>query len=81
MAWHNASKSNDGLICSVCDSKAWKHIGTTWHDFAKDPHNIRLGVTFNGVNPYVDLSTNHFTWLVLFLNYNFPPWLTTNFFL
>jgi hypothetical protein len=59
MVWHNANKSNDGLICYVCDLKAWKHIDTTWLDFAKGPHNIRLGVAFDGVNPYANLSTNH----------------------
>jgi hypothetical protein len=26
MTWHNTNKSNDGLVCFVCDSKAWKHI-------------------------------------------------------
>ncbi len=61
MAWHNANISNDGLICFVYDVKAWKHINTTWADFVKDPYNIRLGVTLDWVNPYVDLSKNHFT--------------------
>jgi hypothetical protein len=62
MAWHSANKSNDGLICLVCDSKAWKHIDMTWPNFVLDPRNIRLGLALDGVNPYVHLSTNHSTW-------------------
>jgi hypothetical protein len=36
-----------------------------------------LGLALDGVNPYVDLSTNYSTWLVLLFNYILPPWLTT----
>jgi hypothetical protein len=43
MSWHLANKGNDGLICSVCDSKAWKHIGNTWHDFTMVlQHQVRF---------------------------------------
>ncbi len=77
MTWHNANKSTNGLFCSVCDSKAWKHIDMTQLDFATNPYNIRLGLAFDGANPYIDLSINHFTWPILLFNYNLPPWLTT----
>jgi hypothetical protein len=77
---HIKNKSNDMMVHSVCDSKAWKHIDDTWPNFATNPHNIRLGLALDGVNPYVDLSTNHSTWPLLFLNYNLPPWLTKRFF-
>ncbi len=77
MTWHNANKSIDRLVHSICDSKSWKHIDMTWPDFATDPHNIRLGLTLDGVNPYANLSINHSTWPILFLNYNLLPWLTT----
>ncbi len=36
-----------------------------------------LGLVFDGVNPYANLFTNHFTWPILLFNYNLPPWLTT----
>jgi hypothetical protein len=29
------------------------------------------------VNPFGDLSSCHFTWPVVLLNYNLPPWLVT----
>jgi hypothetical protein len=74
MTWHDTNKSGDGMVRSVCDSKAWKHVDSTWLDIAIDPCNIRLGLALDGMNPYANLSTNHSTWLVLFLNYNLPPY-------
>ncbi len=77
-------KSCDGMVCSMCcsmcDSKAWQHIDNIWLDFVTDPHNIRLGLVLDGVNLYANLSTNHSTWLILLLNYNLSPWLSTKFF-
>jgi hypothetical protein len=52
-------------------------IDITWPNFIADLHNIKLGLALDGVNPYVDLSTNQSTWLVLFVNYKLPLWLTT----
>jgi hypothetical protein len=46
-------------------------------DFVTNPRSIKLGLALDGVNPYVDLSTNHSTWQVLLFIYNLPPWLTT----
>jgi hypothetical protein len=38
---------------------------------------VRLGLALDGVNPYGDLSSCHFTWHVILLNYNLLPWLIT----
>lgn len=35
------------------------------------------GWGLDGVNPFADLSTNHYIWPVLLPNYNLPPWLVT----
>ncbi len=73
MSWHDANKNDDGMVRLVFDSKAWKHVDNIWLRFATNPWNIRLGLALDGVNPYVDLSTSHSTWQILFLNYNLPP--------
>lgn len=31
-AWHDANKSDDGMVCSVCDWKAWKHVDNTHYE-------------------------------------------------
>ncbi len=43
MSWHRANISVDGLVCSVCDSKAWKCVNNTWPEFIVESWNIRLG--------------------------------------
>jgi hypothetical protein len=77
MTWHKYGASADGLIRSVIDFVTWKHISITWLEFVVDAHNVRLKLALDGVNPFGDLSTCHFTWLVVLLNYNLPPWLVT----
>ncbi len=72
MSWDNVNKSSDDMVLSMCDSKTWQHIDNVWLDFATNPCNIRLGLAFDGVNPYVDLSTNHSTWPILHMH-NLPP--------
>jgi len=44
-----------------------------------DPCYVGLGFTLDGVNPFGNQSTTWFTWLIIILNYNLPPWLKTNF--
>ncbi len=61
----------------MCDSKAWKHIDSTWLDFVMDFCNIILGLSLDEVNPYANLSTNHSTQSILFLNYKLLPLLMT----
>jgi hypothetical protein len=77
MVWHSFNRSIDGLVQHVADSKAWSHIDVTWVEFATKPHNVRLGLATNGVNPYGDKSYSRSMWLVLLFNYNLPPWLVT----
>lgn len=80
LSWLDANKSDDGMVCLIFDSKDWKHVDNIWLKFATNPHNIRLCLTFGGVNPYADLSTNHSTWQIFFLNYNLPPGLIIKWF-
>ncbi len=62
----------------LCDSKAWKHIHEKYPTFAIEPRNVHLGFAANGVNPFKLTWSNRFTWPMMLLNYNLPPWLTTN---
>ncbi len=64
-------------IWSVLDSQSWKHITKKWPNFATEAKNIQLGLTLDGVHPFGDLNSYHFTWPIVLLNYNFPPWLVT----
>ncbi len=77
LTWHKDGASFDGLLQSMLDSKIWKYIRRKWPKFVVDLPNIRLGLALDGVNLFGDLSSCHSTWLMVFQNYNLPPWLVT----
>ena len=55
----------------------WMEFDNKWPKFSQDPHNMRLGLTLDGVNPFSNQSTKWSTWLVFLTNYNLSPWLAT----
>ena len=77
MKWHASHKSQDGLVRSVVDSKAWAHVSLLDPTFQVESWNIHLGLALDGMNPFSDMSLRYSVWPILVLNYNLPPWLTT----
>lgn len=71
--------SNDGIMRSVVDSPAWKHVDTdiAFGNFGSEIRNLRLGLALDGVNPFKLNNTNWSTWPVLILIYNLEPWFVT----
>ena len=59
------------------DSKTSMEFDRRCLDFTQDPHNIRLGLALDGVNPFSDQSIKWSAWPVFLINYNLPPWLET----
>ena len=72
---HENERKKDGLIRYPADSLQWKHINKTFPEFGKEPRNIRLALSTDGMNPFSTLSSQHSTWPVLLSIYNLPPWL------
>jgi hypothetical protein len=52
--WHETNKSTNGLVCHVANNKTWKHIEETWPSFANDPQNLRLAISRDGFNPFLE---------------------------
>jgi hypothetical protein len=76
LTWHKKGAGSNVLIRCVPNSLAWKHIiNGKWSNFATNTHNIRLGLALDEFNPLGDLNSYHFTWPMVLLNYNLPPWL------
>jgi len=52
MRWHKEELVDDGKMRHPADSKAWKHVDNKYGWFAKEAHNIRLGLASDGFNPF-----------------------------
>ena len=52
-----------------------EEVDRLYSDFGKEATNLRLGLATDGMNPYGSLSTQHNSWPILLVIYNFPPWL------
>lgn len=76
MVWHAQNSNADGFVKHPCDSKAWKH--EKFPTIVLDVRNGHLCLVVNDVNPCKLNRYTWSTWLVVLLNYNIPPWLTTN---
>ena len=76
---HTKHVSDDGVMRSVVDSPAWKHIDTdaAFDNFGRETRNMRLALALDGVNPFKLSNTNWSTWPVLVLIYNLEPWFVT----
>ncbi|XP_071687844.1 uncharacterized protein [Rutidosis leptorrhynchoides] len=59
MRWHQESRTKDGLLRHPADSPAWKTFDLQNHEFAKEPHNVRLGLASDGFNPFGNMSVSH----------------------
>jgi hypothetical protein len=62
-------------MCHPVDSRAWKHVDNLYPEFASDPRNVRLGLAFDGFNPFWMLNVAYTIWPVILIPYNLPPWL------
>jgi hypothetical protein len=54
------------------------HVDVTWPKFTIKPYNVILRLDIDGVNPFGAQSSSWYTWPIMFLIYNLPPWLLTN---
>ncbi|XP_019233784.1 PREDICTED: uncharacterized protein LOC109214325 [Nicotiana attenuata] len=72
---HDEERSKDGKLRHPADGQAWKDFDSLHPDFAKDSHNLRLGLASDGFNPFRTMSISHSTWPVVLMVYNLPPWM------
>jgi len=63
------------MLRHLADSSQWKKIDHLYPNFSKEARNLRLGPATDGMIPYGSLTTQHSSWSVLLVVYNFPPWL------
>ena len=57
------------------DASQWKTLDNEFPKLGGDPRNITLGMSTDGLNPFVNQSSTHSTWPVFVWTYNLPSWL------
>ncbi|XP_049358859.1 uncharacterized protein LOC125823536 [Solanum verrucosum] len=82
MLFRKEFASNDVNECKICGASRWKNNAKKipakvlrYSEFARDPRNVRLGLSSDGFNPFGTMQTVHSTWPVILMPYNLPPWM------
>ncbi|KAL6554186.1 hypothetical protein OROMI_019859 [Orobanche minor] len=73
MTWHANERTEDGIMRHPADSPVWQTFDYNHPDFAKEPRNVRLGLTADGFTPFRSMMVNHSTWPVVLMPYKLPP--------
>ena len=58
------------------DGFAFKEIEETWSHFKEEPHNLKLSLVADSVNPYGDMRYVYLVWPIFVINNNIPPWMS-----
>jgi hypothetical protein len=58
------------------DGSELNYIEEKWPIFKEEPHNVRLSLAPNGVNPFGELCSTYLVWPVFVINNNLPPWMS-----
>src|SRR3954462_14629258 len=85
MTWHadrkklkeddpNPDPEKEDMLRHPSDGSQWTALDLEYPDFGKEPRNLRIGVSADGVNPFGVQSSTHSTWPVFVCIYNLPPW-------
>ncbi|XP_062103263.1 uncharacterized protein LOC133814297 [Humulus lupulus] len=73
LIWHEEGRIKDGKLRHVADSPAWRNVDDKWEKIKKDPRNLRLGLSADGINPHSSLSSSYSCWPIVLVVYNLPP--------
>ena len=57
------------------DGYAFKEIATKWPEFTYEPHNVRLSLATDSVNPFGEFRCVYSVWPIFFINNNIPTWM------
>ncbi|KAL6580203.1 hypothetical protein OROMI_008227 [Orobanche minor] len=73
LVWHQDERIKDGMLRHPADSPQWKKFDDRYPEFGKEPRNLRLVLSSDGMNPFGIQSTSHSTWPVVLMIYNLSP--------
>jgi hypothetical protein len=73
LRWHKEKHTWEvRMIRHPADVRQWQNINSRNSEFAIDPRNIRIAMSIDGMNPFMNSST-HNTWPIVMMILNLPP--------
>ena len=76
MRWHKEGireRQDSDIMAHPADGEAWQALDRFDADFARDPRNVRLGLSTDGFTPFNTSATPYSCWPVFIMPYNLPP--------
>jgi len=58
------------------DSSSFRNIEEIWPIFKEEPHNVRISLVNDSVNPFGDPMSIYSMWPIFVINNNLPPWMS-----
>jgi hypothetical protein len=75
LRWHKEKhKQNAEMIRHPANATQWRNIDSQNPEFAINPRNIRIIMSTDGMNSFINSST-HSTWSIVLMILKLPPWL------
>ena len=76
MDFHAKNRSRDDVLRIPEDGSALNYIEEKWPIFKEEPHNVRLSLAADGVNPFGELRSTYSVCPIFVINNNLPPWMS-----
>ncbi|KAL0558936.1 hypothetical protein IC582_003524 [Cucumis melo] len=75
LMWYARKREVNDLLQHLKDALSLKKRNNLRPEFGREPRNLCLALSTDGVNLHGDLSSRYSCWPVMLVTYNLPPWL------
>jgi hypothetical protein len=76
MDYHARNKGGYGVLRMHADGSAFREIEEKWANFKDEPHNVRISLAVDDVNPFIEISFIYSVWPIFVINNNIHPWMS-----
>ena len=76
MDYHARNRSKDDVIRMPANGSTFRDLEEKWPHFKEEPHNIRIYLEAESVNPFTQMKSIYTVWPIFVINNNIPPWLS-----
>ena len=76
MDYHVCNRSQDDIMKIPLDGSTFKDIEDRCPLFKEEPHNLKLSLAVNNVNPFREMRYVYSVWPVFVINKSIPPWMS-----